>query len=618
MVYQLSRNGVLAGVVLALGIVTVAWTSGSKAKSESRERASITPPAAAVLFRDVRVFDGAQVLARTSVLVVGAHVAKVGGEIAAPAGARIVDGAGKTLLPGLIDAHVHAYDDALVRALQFGVTTELDMFTSASFAAQARREQRDGAADGRADLLSASTLITAPSGHGTEYIPIDTLGPDGDPQAFVDARVAEGADYIKVIYADSMGPSHPAPTLTRAQMAAVIKAAHARSKKVIVHAGSYREALECLQAGADGLAHVLGDHPANNDLLAALRKNNAFVIATLAVREAVSGFTGGAALARDPRLAPFLLAIEKGQLATRFPTSGQPRPEMMARAKASVATLWRAGVPVLAGTDAPNPGTTHGASLHRELELLVEAGLPTSAVLAAATSLPAHLFGLADRGRIAAGARADLLLVVGDPTSDITATRSIEGVWKAGKEVTRERAPADTTKAATPVELGDGLISSFEGPDERSTIGFGWTPTSDSIRGGNSQGFIRAVAGGSRESKGSLEVRGTIGSGFAYPWAGAIFFPGRQPMEAVDVTDRKALVVWTKGDSRPIQVMLFADELGVIPATVSVAATPTWSEHVVPFSAFGGFSGRGLKALAFSGGPETGEFLFQIDEVSLK
>ena len=107
-------------------------------------------------------------------------------------------------------------------------------------------------------------------------------------------------------------------------------------------------------------------------------------------------------------------------------------------ALAAVARLRAAGVPILAGTDAPSPGTAAGVSIHRELELLVEAGLTPVEALAAATSVPAECFGLADRGRIARGRYADLVLVEGDPTVDIRATRAIVGVWRQGVVVERE------------------------------------------------------------------------------------------------------------------------------------------------------------------------------------
>jgi imidazolonepropionase-like amidohydrolase len=101
--------------------------------------------------------------------------------------------------------------------------------------------------------------------------------------------------------------------------------------------------------------------------------------------------------------------------------------------------LVNAGVPILAGTDAPVQGTTYGATLHEELRLLVGAGLSPTQALTAATEASAKIFHLEDRGRIAAGLRADLVLVEGDPTKDITATENIVAIWKKGVPVDRSR-----------------------------------------------------------------------------------------------------------------------------------------------------------------------------------
>jgi imidazolonepropionase-like amidohydrolase len=96
-------------------------------------------------------------------------------------------------------------------------------------------------------------------------------------------------------------------------------------------------------------------------------------------------------------------------------------------------------VTLLAGSDASNPATAHGASLHRELELLVTAGLRETEALAAATSVPAERFRLSDRDRIAVGLQADLVLVEGNPMKDITVTRSIVAIWRQGARVDRAR-----------------------------------------------------------------------------------------------------------------------------------------------------------------------------------
>ena len=129
---------------------------------------------------------------------------------------------------------------------------------------------------------------------------------------------------------------------------------------------------------------------------------------------------------------PYLSRTDVSMLAQTFPRRPGAPATTYAGAVETVRALKKAGVAILAGTDAGNPGTTHGASLHGELELLVQAGLTPAEALAAATSIPAKTFGLGDRGRVAAGLRADLVLVSGDPTVDITATRAIDGIWKQG------------------------------------------------------------------------------------------------------------------------------------------------------------------------------------------
>ncbi len=109
--------------------------------------------------------------------------------------------------------------------------------------------------------------------------------------------------------------------------------------------------------------------------------------------------------------------------------------------------LFESGVRVLAGTDAPNPGLVHGASLHRELQHLVRAGLRPAEALTAATSTPAEVFGLTDRGRLVVGSRADLVLIDGDPTIDITATQRLRTVWVGGREaITADYAGSSTER----------------------------------------------------------------------------------------------------------------------------------------------------------------------------
>lgn len=567
----------------------------------------------AVAVVGARVFDGERVLPRATVVFEDGTITAVGEDVAPPAGAEVIDGSGRTLLPGLIDAHTHCWGDALQRALQFGVTTAIDMFTDQAWAAGMRRGQAAGEAAGRADLVSAGTLVTAPGGHGTEYgLPIPTIEGPEEAQAFVDARLAEGSDFIKLVYDDGAAFRLEFPTISRVTMTAVIAAAHRREALAVVHVSTLEAARQALAAGADGLVHVFNDRAPDDAFVELAKRSGAFVIPTLTVVESTTGRPSGAALLDDDRLARYLTAAERGALERSFPV---PPGKTLEAANAAVRALRSAGVPLFAGTDAPNPGTTHGASIHRELELLVAAGLTPTEALTAATSGPAEAFGLDDRGRIAPGRRADLLLVEGDPTADVRAARAIDRLWKGGREVER-RAPDPTPTGGGPVRAA-GPVSDFDDGTTAAAYGAGWQSTTDQMMGGRSEVELAVVEGGAGGSSHALEVRGTVRAGFAFPWAGAMFFPADTPMQPVDLSAAKELVFQVRSASGPVRVMAFASSLGPVPAQKVVAAGPEWTEIAVPLSEFG-IDGSDLTAVAWCGGPAEGEFSFRIDSVSFR
>lgn len=498
----------LAGPLSVVALALVAFSRPAIAQAAPR-----AAPPDAFLIRGVRVFDGEQVIPRTSVLVHDGRIAIVAPMIKVSGDLPVVDGTGKTLIPGLIDSHTHAWGTALRDALVLGVTTELDMFADPGSAAQFRRLQ--GEADGRAmaDIRSAGVLVTAPGGHGTEYgMPIPTITASGEAQAFVDARIAEGSDYIKIIYDDGHAYGMKVPTMDRATMKAVIDAAHVRHKLAVVHIGDHAGARDAIEAGADGLAHLFVDRMPEDDFAPLVASRHAFVIPTLTVLESVSGGKGGAELARDAHLAPYITPENVEILGRGFPLRSGPTRSLEA-ALATVKRLRDAGVPLLAGTDAPNPGTAHGASIHRELELLVRAGLTPVEALRAATSTPARRFGLSDRGRIAPEMRADLVLVNGDPTTDILATRDIVAVWKAGAAVERERyraavAAARRDQAAghlpVPPGSGSGDVSDLDSGTPTTAFGSGRVVTTDQMAGGKSRREMKVVPGGAIGTAGAL------------------------------------------------------------------------------------------------------------------
>ncbi|MEA2601572.1 MAG: hypothetical protein QOF89_2564 [Acidobacteriota bacterium] len=563
----------------------------------------------------VRIFDGSRVIPDGTVVLEGRMIRAVGPKVAVPAGAQVIDGSGDTLLPGLIDGHTHTWGDVLTRAAIFGVTTELDMFTNPQFAQGQREEQAKTGAPGRADLLSAGYLATAPGGHGTEYgMPVPTLTKPEEAQAWVDARVAEGSDYIKIVSEDAKLYGRTIPTLDKATIAALVQAAHKRGKLAVVHISTETAAKEALEAGADGLVHIFTDRAPDADFSALAAKHKAFVTPTLTVVESTTGVASGRALPDDSRLSPYLTADEVANLRKSFPKHGEQR---FQNALDAVRQLKAAGVPILAGTDAPNPGTAHGPSIHRELELLVQAGLSPAEALAAATSVPAKTFGLKDRGRIAPGLRADLVLVKGDPTKDITASRDIQKVWKIGQEVPRPQAPHEASAAAAPAQIpATGEISDFEDGTLAARFGSGWQESTDKLAGGVSVVQKEVVAGGAAGTGKSLAISGEVKAGFAYPWSGMIFFPAPTPMAPVDLSKFSGVSFWTKGDGRTYQLMFFATRLGRMPAQKSFTAGPDWQQVTVPFAELG-LDGSDILGIFLGGGPALGTFRFQVDGVRL-
>jgi len=389
-----------------------------------------------ILFQHVRVFDGTQVVPEEDVLIEGGRIKDAGPSLAV-GNAKVIDGTGKTLLPGLIDAHVHVHSkETLEHALIFGVTTELDMMMQPRREHELKSEENDH----MASFYSAGLPATVPGGHGTEYgFDIPTITRASDAQSFVDARLREGSDYIKIMYTAgvSLGRRAERPTLSKQTMAAVIAAAHERHRLAVVHIGSVEGARDAIEAGADGLAHIFNGPSSPKNFGEFVASHHAFVIPTLSVKYSVCGpRSAGERLLADPNLKPYLSGENISRLKETFPSANSGLISCKGSMQA-IGQLQAAGVPIVAGTDAPNPGTTYGASLHGELELYVESGLTPIQALIAATSAPASVFHISDRGRIAPGLRADLLLVNGRPDEDILATRNIVAVYKQGHEVDR-------------------------------------------------------------------------------------------------------------------------------------------------------------------------------------
>jgi imidazolonepropionase-like amidohydrolase len=401
----------------------------------------------ATVITGAAVFDGVDDRGIHDVVIDDGVIVSVGGE--APADAERVDAAGGTLLPGLIDAHTHTSRAALGIALRFGVTTELEM--QGTLARGHRDEiERD---DSVADVRSSGFGLTPPGGHPSELFPpgfqpgpppgaTPTGPPPVMPRVTTPAEAVEavqrlvdaGSDYIKFMVDDGSVEGHPGlPTLDQATLDAGVAEAQRLGMLTIAHALSVSDTRKAVRAGVQGLAHLFMDEPHTDELVALIAGSGAFVVACVVLDASMMGITG-AELADDSRVASRLDAGWMTTLRSSFGHFPNGRLEtVLAAAKA----LHDAGVDLLVGTDASVAlpfmgGLAHGASVHHELQYLVRAGLSPIEALRAATSDTARRFSLDDRGRIAPGLRADLLLVDRNPLTDVTRTLDIRGVWRRG------------------------------------------------------------------------------------------------------------------------------------------------------------------------------------------
>jgi imidazolonepropionase-like amidohydrolase len=395
------------------------------------------------VIQDVRVFDGERVAEHKSVLIEDGKIVRVGvsGGLTVRPGTEIIDGRGRTLMPGMIDAHVHLTDSAesdLRQAIELGVTTVIDMF-SGSTRFERIKALRAADALGVADVRTAGTGATVPGGHPTQMggPPFPTIADSSEAAAFVDARFAEGSDFLKIVYDDLVSIGMRVAMMDRRTLSGLIAAAHSRGKLAVVHVLSEAEARDAIAAGADGLAHLATGATVSPDFADFVAAQRVFVIPTLSPSYAVCGKPIGPSILADTLLSAFIRPGWRAQMA--HPTKFSGGPFSCAGTDEAIRQLARRNVPILVGTDAPGVGQTYGASIHGELQLLVGAGLTPIQALTGATAAAARAFRLTDRGRIQEGLRADLILVDGDPTTNILDTRRIVMVWKRGAAVQRIR-----------------------------------------------------------------------------------------------------------------------------------------------------------------------------------
>jgi len=408
--------------------------------------ASFAIPASAeqILIRPAQVFDGSDPHPHPgwAVLVEGDKIAAVGPNLAVPAGATIIDLAGETLIPGMIEGHSHLFlhpynetlwDDqvlheplalrtarAIVNAgktLMAGFTTERDLGTEGAGYADVGLKQaiNEGIVPGPRLLVSTKANVArgayGPKGfepgvkipQGAEEV----SGADEMTRAARD-QIAAGADVIKM-YADyHYLPGEPSrPTLTEAEMAAGVAVAHDAGRLAAAHATTAEGMRRAILAGVDTVEHGYGGTP---EIFKMMHERGIALCPTIAASEAYARYF-------------------------QHWNGEEPAPESVQENRRSFRMAMAAGVPICMGGDV---GVFPHGQNWLEMEAMERAGMEAPQVMIAATSGNAHIFHLSDRGAIKPGLLADLVAVEGDPTRDVSAVEHVRFVMKGGKIVRQQ------------------------------------------------------------------------------------------------------------------------------------------------------------------------------------
>lgn len=383
---------------LALGVaaaVPMALMAGQPASEGAAAADAVTAITGATIFDAT----GAAPRAGT-VLIRGDRIIAVG-DVKVPRGAKVIDARGKALLPGFFDVHTHwtpagapatlpQIATAYVRA---GVTTVNDFHQQPESWA-ARRQWLAGIA---APHVNFAARVSTPGGHGADWGDQATtiwINTPESARAAVERLKPYKPDLIKA-FTDGWryGVSPDNSSMDEWTLRALAEAAHAEGLEVLTHTVTVDRGAVAARAGVDSLAHGLQDRPVDPDTLKTMAASKMAMAPTLAVYEPNKGGAAPVA-ADDPRLR---------QTMRKF-----------GYALGNVKMMYDAGIPIALGTDAGMPGTPHGPSTLHEMELLVRAGLTPAQALIAGTATSAKVMHLeGDRGTIAPGQRADIVLIDG-------------------------------------------------------------------------------------------------------------------------------------------------------------------------------------------------------------
>ncbi|MXW36080.1 MAG: amidohydrolase family protein, partial [Chloroflexi bacterium] len=427
----------IVGLTLLAAVACTVASAGCAGGSPEPSAAS-----SAVVYDGARLVDGTGTPAIDAARLVidDGAVAAVGpqDEVESPPGATVVDLTGRTVMPALVNLHGHVgfqrgltYDaanytrenivDHLNRYAYYGVGVIVSLGTDAGDAwSEIRRDQEAGTLGG-ARLFTAGRGLARPNaGPGAAALRPSAYGVTSQEEGRrqVQRLAAQGVAFVK-IWVDDRGGSVEKlePDLYRA----IIDEAHGHGLDVIAHVFYHDDAEELVAAGVDGFAHLVRDREMDDALVAAIVENDVFVMPNIGISERGRHTAPPPWLATPiltETVAPAVLARATDTFASRAADAAERAARSYEQMERSLAKLHAAGAELVLGSDSGVQDHFYGFSAHRELELMVVAGLNPMDAIATATSRSADRLGLDDSGRLTPGARADFIVLDANPLDD--------------------------------------------------------------------------------------------------------------------------------------------------------------------------------------------------------